>query len=545
MGHIPKAVIRVVKSHWPLMVAIGLFWAALVIALGQTAQQTDGRLVYALDDPYIHMAVARNFAEHGVWGVTRYEFSSSTSSSLWPLLLALEYALLRPNEISAFVWNALFASLTLVIAYRFLRRSKLTHPVAMLAVLAALTFSTPFPVITFIGMEHALHAFVALAFCLVCAREIAQPQRHGLLWMSVWSFLACLTRYESAFIVLAVCLLLFLRRRWVDGIVVGGMGLLPIIGYGLISTAHGWYFLPNSLYLRGPEVEAGMKVLQVIKTAVTSADLSALVLAAAVMVATRIRRSASFAGRWPSIEWSAPTVAMMIFVMAASIHLAAARSGWFYRYEAYLVALGITVVAAGLAERPPRVLKPGYVRAVGFSLVGLVSAVGVVALATRGVNSYREIPGAVSNIYQQQYQMGLFLREFYPEAGVVANDIGAINYLADIHNLDSYGLGSLAVLEAKREGRYDSAELGRLAAVAHSQIAIVYDEWLPPGGAPSGWTLVGQWTIENLSVVADDTISFYAIDPDEQARLARHLQTFAAQLPATVMQEGAYVAAAG
>ncbi len=343
---------------------------------------------------------------------------------------------------------------------------------------------------------------------------------------------------------LAACLLLFLRGRLMDSIVVGGMGLLPIVGYGLISTAHGWYFLPNSLYLRGPDVEPGMKVLQVIKTAVTSADLSVLVLVAALMAATRMRKSASLPGRWPSVEWSAPTAAMVIFVLSASIHLAAARTGWFYRYEAYLVALGITVVAAGLAERPPQSLKLGYVRAVGLSLVALVSAVGLVSLVARGVNSYREIPGAVSNIYQQQYQMGLFLREFYPGAGVVANDIGAINYLADIHNLDSYGLGSLEVLQAKQEGRYDSAELGRLAADAHSQIALVYDGWLPPGGAPSGWTLVGQWTIENLNVVADDTISFYAISPDEEARLARHLQAFSAQLPATVTQEGAYVAAA-
>jgi hypothetical protein len=491
------------------------------------------------------MAVARNFAEYGVWGVTRYEFSSSTSSTLWPLLLAVEYVVLRANEISAFVWNALFASLTVTLAYWFLRRSKLTHPAGMLVVMVAITFCTPFPIITFIGMEHALHAFVVLAFCLVCSREIAQPQRRGLLWMSVWAFLACLTRYESAFVVLAACLVLFVRRRWADGIVVGVMGLLPIAGYGLISASHGWYFLPNSLYLRGPDVEPGMKVLQVIKTAVTSADLSVLVLAAALMAATRISKSASLPGRWPSVEWSAPTAAMTIFVLSACIHLAAARTGWFYRYEAYLVALGITVVAAGFAERPPQILKLGYVRAVGLCLVALVSAAGLAALAARGVNGYRAIPGAVANIYQQQYQMGLFLRDFYQGAGVVANDIGAINYLADIHNLDSYGLGSLAVLQAKQAGRYDSTELGRLAAGADAHIAVVYEGWLPPGGAPRGWTLVGQWTIENLSVVADDTISFYAIDPAERQRLMRNLQAFSAQLPATVMQEGAYVAAAG
>ena len=37
-------------------------------------RQNDGHIIYTLDDSYIHMALAKNLAQHGVWGITRYEF---------------------------------------------------------------------------------------------------------------------------------------------------------------------------------------------------------------------------------------------------------------------------------------------------------------------------------------------------------------------------------------------------------------------------------------------------------------------------------------
>ena len=48
-----------------------------------------GRYIYPLDDAYIHLSMARNFAEFQTWGITQYEFSSTTSSPLFTFLLAL------------------------------------------------------------------------------------------------------------------------------------------------------------------------------------------------------------------------------------------------------------------------------------------------------------------------------------------------------------------------------------------------------------------------------------------------------------------------
>lgn len=51
-----------VKDHWPLALAVLILWAVMAIQLRQSLALNDGHLVYALDDPYIHMAMAKNLA---------------------------------------------------------------------------------------------------------------------------------------------------------------------------------------------------------------------------------------------------------------------------------------------------------------------------------------------------------------------------------------------------------------------------------------------------------------------------------------------------
>src|SRR5712675_82827 len=82
---------RILRLHWPLVAAIVVLFATTAVLVVLSVKQNDGHFVYALDDTYIHMSIARNFARYGVWGVTRYEFSSSSSSLLWTLLLSAIY----------------------------------------------------------------------------------------------------------------------------------------------------------------------------------------------------------------------------------------------------------------------------------------------------------------------------------------------------------------------------------------------------------------------------------------------------------------------
>ena len=77
-----------VGRQWPLLAAIVLFLVLFGVVAVESLDLTRGQLTYALDDPYIHMSIARSLAEHGVWGLDGARFASASSSVAWPLVLA-------------------------------------------------------------------------------------------------------------------------------------------------------------------------------------------------------------------------------------------------------------------------------------------------------------------------------------------------------------------------------------------------------------------------------------------------------------------------
>jgi hypothetical protein len=120
---------------------------------------------------------------------------------------------------------------------------------------------------------------------------------------------------------------------------------------------------------------------------------------------------------------------------------------------------------------------------------------------------------------------------------VAANDIGAINYYADIANLDLWGLASLEVLRARRGGYYSSRWIDSLSRAKGVRIAVVYDAWFKEiGGLPTSWTPVGKWAIRNNVAAGGDTVSFYAVQPSEAPALACRLAEFGPTLPPAVGQ---------
>ena len=100
----------------PLVAALVALGALVLFFLRYATGYRTHPIVYALDDTYIQMAIAKNLSLDMTWGINAGEFASASSSILWPLLLGTVYAGFGINEFAPFLLNLLFAAAAIVLS---------------------------------------------------------------------------------------------------------------------------------------------------------------------------------------------------------------------------------------------------------------------------------------------------------------------------------------------------------------------------------------------------------------------------------------------
>jgi hypothetical protein len=535
-------------QHWPLYASILFLSLLFGLLLATSFYQNQGHLVYALDDAYIHMAMARNFSHYGVWGVTRYGFTSSSSSILWTLLLSLTYYLFGVSQVAPLVWNLFFAVLVLGATYAILAWYKLP-PWLRLAALLAIIFLIPLPVLILSGLEQNLQTLLALLATFLAARiisgEAPSSGRRDSTLLLVLAPLLTAVRFEGMFLILAIGVLLLLRKRWFYAFAFAVCGFLPVVIYGIISVAHGWLWFPSSVLLKGvmPDLSSlsGIFLSLAINAFVNLYKaLHVFVLLISVLLFYVL---ACGKGRR---AFDSRQLMGAILLLTAVPHVEFVEVGPLFRYDAYLFALGTVFLASQVPIVMPdlpawtsfsREQAPQYLAA------GALALLLFFPLAVKGTRLLWFLPQCTTNIFEQQYQMGSFVRQYYQGSTVALNDVGAVNFLADIHCLDLWGLANRDVTRLKREHNYRLRDITGLSKQAGARIAIVYDHWIAGqvGGLPAEWVRVGQWTIRNNVIVGGDTVSFYALEPSEVSHLIECLREFSLALPRDVIQRGSYL----
>jgi hypothetical protein len=346
------------------------------------------------------------------------------------------------------------------------------------------------------------------------------------------------------FLILVIIALFFLRGRWLTGVAVGIAGFGSILLYGAISLAKGWSWLPSSILLKGnfPRfTNLGTAFDSVFGPAYANIKVGPH-LVAVVAASLFLALYAADKGR---ALWDSRQVMTAIFVPIAFAHIQFCMVALFFRHESYLVALGMVVIVTQLADQLPeklfgtaadRTLVPKHVGGL------LLAAFLIYPCAVRAGAATIFLPQASKNIYEQQYQMARFIERYYQGSTVALNDIGAVNFLADVHCLDLWGLANYEVTQLMRRHEYHTPDILRLSREAGVKVALVYDTWYTPlGGLPREWVWVGQWALPDNVVAGGDTVSIYAVDQSETVPLMQKLQDFSALLPKEVRQSGRYL----
>jgi hypothetical protein len=499
-----------------------------------------GVFMYPLDDTFIHMTIAKNITLHNNWGINKNEFASASSSILYSLLLAASFLIFSVQAIIPFIINAIAGVILIAVLQRWLQKQNIPSLVQLI-IISCVIFFTPVPIIIISGMEHTLQCIFSFLFIFGFSRWLnyklkEQKRKRWKLPSSIFILgaLTCSIRYEGMFVVAVVCLILLYHRKIGLSFLLGIISLSPLIIFGIYSVMKGSYFLPNSVLIKSAGAPLSVSgiihtvsdilidKLTVQKSGITSLATQRLliILPLTYLIFYRqLKQNAEYA------------YILLILIFTTFLHLAFASTGWFYRYEAYLMLGSVTIIGVILYK---------YVTEQSFSFIKKTSLVIVVVLfalffpiVLRSAAAFSKASQACINIYEQQFQMGRFVSEFYNNEVVAANDIGAITFYKDGSNLDLWGLGNIEVARSRKGDYFTPDFLDSLSRKKDAKVAIVYDSWFSDTLLHK-WNKVATWQIKNNVICGDDIVSFYAIDERAVSPLKKNLQEYQSSLPKDV-----------
>ncbi len=503
MTPLSRRLTRLCALTYLLSVAI---LAALVLV------ETHGHFTYPLDDPYIHLALAEHLAQ-GHYGINAVEFSSPSSSILWPFLL-IPFAGTWFHVYVPLVWNLIFGFTAACLigtavanwpereGHNRLSRNQLS----LCAVL--LLFAASLPALTLLGMEHVLQVLLAIACSMGMIEALAGRRIPS--WCLAAAVVAPMVRYEDLTLSLAIAIALGGLRQYKTAVTVFLLSLLPLLSFSLFLHRMGLPLLPMSVLVKGSvysesSVHAG--ILSLLRTNLHSDVREPEHFPILLLFFI-------FAG----LTWKAATRERR-FVFAGATTLAAlqlliGRFGWFHRYEVYASIFLVLLVLHVFAERP----RPSF----PFVALGILFCSAPYLLATALT------PAAALEVYQQQYQTRRFLVDYY-KGDFAVNDIGLPSFQRrpGSYILDVEGLASP---EAGREATKSAQWLEAIVRRHHVELAILYPDWFH---IPASWVPLGSMCGskgKNLAV-HDHCVVFYSTTPDASAGLEDDLRRFVPTLP--------------
>lgn len=502
----------------PLAIAIAAF-AVLLAAIVIPVMPHIGHFNYILDDAYIHLAVARNLAETGWFGVRPGEFVLLSSSPLFTLILAMLHRVFGPSELWPLLLSSLGAVFALAVADGWFREQGLSSRRRGVALLLLGTGAMIVPLVL-TGLEHTLHLAFVLLFARLLVRAILEPRSSAWRWIFVASLPLVVVRYESLFLIATAVLLLFWHRRFSLAIGVAAAAIAPALAVGWYSVAHGGTHLPTSVLVKGG-IPADAGVVWFTKSVGVhflvnvreAPHIAGMIVAVGVLLA--VRRRAGLSLRAP-----APLLGMLSLGCMLCFMISSFASG-FYRYELWLVWMSGAAMLPMFFEQRDITRKERR----HWTLVLWFPAFFAFA---RALSWTKATPTALLNIHDQQIVLGSLIARYHHNEPIVVNDIGYMTWRATRNVIDFAGLATPRITRAWRRGDFSMQMYDEAARAENARIAILFPNWYPE--LPARFVPVATFAVPN-NVCHNDVFAVYALDAEMARQLASEVASFPVEPP--------------
>ncbi len=437
-----------------------------------------GHFTYTLDDPYIHLALAKNIML-GNYGINPGELEAPSSSILWPFLLApfsllpeiaFELTPLVLNlvclSVFVFILNLLFAALPM--------RQRLFTMACVVLSLNAIG-------LVFNGMEHELQVVLVALIVLGLVRKTYR-------YVYIAAILLPFVRYEGLAIslpALVYCFYTVNRRYSLLALIVIAIGMCS---FSLWLHSHGLGYLPSSVLAKSRMTDGVFSITY-----------------------NFLKNLKQYGFMVPAIcvlslyYWRIDRAMALVVISATTLHLLFGQSGWYGRYEVYWLTFVLLLAICAVLD---------WLTVERFAYVVPLAA-ALPFFFTELAWDTISVPLASSNIANQQGRMADIARALGEP--VAANDIGLISLRSHVYVLDVLGLGSIAVLRARQAG-VGSAWIESAMKSKGIEYAFIYDAWYPD--RPRDWIKVATLNLlEHRVSVGRLIVSFYATNRAAAAKL--------------------------
>lgn len=486
-----------------------VFFCILSIEWIELLAKNHGFFSYTLDDPYIHLSLAKQIML-GHYGINGFEYSSPSSSILWPFLLApfsffswFEYVPLVFNFCCALVVLWIFA----LVVNQYAQQQQFS--VVKLLLLCLLVPALNLPGCVFMGMEHGLQMLLSVLLILGLIIESRSHQFPA--WLAAVIILGPLVRYENLALSIPSLILLFYKGHYRHARLTFEILCLFLLSFTLFLTHIDQPLLPASILNKkdfNPSQSTYVRLFAQCHENLGSRQGVIFLIYAAFSL-----------GLIAYIKMArAQKYLIGVIFLALIVHLFGGKFGWFERYEIYLHAafwlLLVYLIEASDANSANRL---------NYLIVGIM----LVLASVPYFNILYLIPWSANNIYLQQYQLRELVTKNLKEP-IAANDIGWLSFNNSNYVLDLWGLGNFSVYQ-KRTGPVNPQWMDRLTQQYHVRMVMVSPFILR---MPANWVFIGYLSSNTERVLIPSTyVVFYATKPEYIAELQAKLMAFKKTLP--------------